>query len=31
MFVSNSDNLGESLDLSILTYFAEQDASFLME
>lgn len=31
MFVSNSDNLGASLDLSILTYFAEKDASFLME
>jgi phosphoglucomutase len=31
MFVSNSDNLGASLDLKILTYFAEKDASFLME
>ena len=31
MFVSNSDNLGASLDLQILTYFAEKDASFLME
>jgi phosphoglucomutase len=31
MFVSNSDNLGASLDLSILTYFAQKDASFLME
>jgi phosphoglucomutase len=31
MFVSNSDNLGASLDLSILTYFAEKDASFMME
>lgn len=31
MFVSNSDNLGASLDLGILTYFAEKDASFLME
>lgn len=31
MFVSNSDNLGASLDLNILTYFAEKDASFLME
>lgn len=31
MFVSNSDNLGASLDLSILTYFAKKDASFLME
>jgi phosphoglucomutase len=31
MFVSNSDNLGASLDLQILTYFAQKDASFLME
>ena len=31
MFVSNSDNLGASLDLSILTYFAQKDASFMME
>ena len=31
MFVSNSDNLGASLDLSILTYFAEKGASFMME
>ena len=31
MFVSNSDNLGASLDLKILTYFAKKDASFLME
>jgi len=31
MFVSNSDNLGASLDLSILTYFAGKDASFMME
>lgn len=31
MFVSNSDNLGASLDLDILTYFAQKDASFLME
>ena len=31
MFVSNSDNLGASLDLSILTYFAKQGAPFLME
>ncbi len=30
-FISNSDNLGASLDLSILGYFAEQDASFMME
>lgn len=31
MFVSNSDNLGASLDLAILTYFAQKDASFMME
>mmetsp|Transcript_26876 Transcript_26876/g.58993 ORF Transcript_26876/g.58993 Transcript_26876/m.58993 type:complete len:465 (+) Transcript_26876:67-1461(+) len=31
MFVSNSDNLGASLDLDILTYFAETDAPFMME
>jgi len=31
MFVSNSDNLGASLDLPILTYFAEKDAPFMME
>jgi phosphoglucomutase len=31
MFVSNSDNLGASLDLKILTYFADKDASFMME
>jgi hypothetical protein len=31
MFVSNSDNLGASLDLSILTYFANADAPFMME
>eukprot|EP00934_Nitzschia_sp_Nitz4_P008637 Nitzschia sp. Nitz4//scaffold7_size249615//100468//103967//NITZ4_001168-RA/size249615-augustus-gene-0.30-mRNA-1//-1//CDS//3329558415//8627//frame0 len=31
MFVSNSDNLGASLDLSILTYFAKSDAPFMME
>lgn len=31
MFVSNSDNLGASLDLEILTYFAEKNAPFLME
>ncbi len=30
-FISNSDNLGASLDLSVLGYFAEQDASFMME
>jgi phosphoglucomutase len=31
MFVSNSDNLGATLDLGILTYFAKSDAPFLME
>lgn len=30
-FISNSDNLGASLDLSMLGYFAEQDSSFMME
>lgn len=31
MFVSNSDNLGATLDLKILTHFAQTDASFMME
>eukprot|EP00933_Yihiella_yeosuensis_P013557 TRINITY_DN12502_c1_g4_i1.p1 TRINITY_DN12502_c1_g4~~TRINITY_DN12502_c1_g4_i1.p1 ORF type:complete len:922 (+),score=248.09 TRINITY_DN12502_c1_g4_i1:78-2843(+) len=31
MFVSNSDNLGATLDLKILTYFAESKAPFMME
>jgi len=31
MFVSNSDNLGATLDLKILTHFAKTDASFMME
>jgi len=31
MFVSNSDNLGATLDLSILTHFATSDAPFMME
>jgi len=31
MFVSNSDNLGATLDLEILTHFAETDAPFMME
>ena len=31
MFVSNSDNLGATLDLALLTYFAQQDVPFLME
>ena len=31
LFVSNSDNLGASLDLGLLGYFARSGASFLME
>ena len=31
MFVSNSDNLGATLDLQMLTHFATSDASFMME
>ncbi|CAE7769639.1 UGP1, partial [Symbiodinium microadriaticum] len=31
MFVSNSDNLGATLDLDLLTYFAHSDVPFLME
>ncbi|MBV9491189.1 MAG: UTP--glucose-1-phosphate uridylyltransferase, partial [Verrucomicrobia bacterium] len=31
LFVSNSDNLGASLDLRLLSYFAESGAPFLME
>jgi UDP-N-acetylglucosamine pyrophosphorylase len=31
LFVSNSDNLGASLDLKILTYFAQSSAPFMME
>jgi len=31
MFVSNSDNLGASLDLDILSYFATSGAPFMME
>jgi len=31
MFVSNSDNLGATLDLKILTYFATNKAPFMME
>merc|ERR1711906_93770 len=31
MFVSNSDNLGATLDLGILTHFAVTGASFMME
>lgn len=30
-FVSNSDNLGATLDLDLLSYFATSDAPFLME
>merc|ERR1712003_311574 len=31
MFVSNSDNLGATMDLRILTYFVESKAPFMME
>merc|ERR1711988_1053435 len=31
MFVSNSDNLGATMDLKILSYFAAQEAPFMME
>jgi UDP-N-acetylglucosamine pyrophosphorylase len=31
MFVSNSDNLGATMDLKILTYFANSGAPFMME
>eukprot|EP00928_Gymnodinium_smaydae_P020923 TRINITY_DN180_c0_g1_i3.p1 TRINITY_DN180_c0_g1~~TRINITY_DN180_c0_g1_i3.p1 ORF type:complete len:920 (+),score=241.01 TRINITY_DN180_c0_g1_i3:63-2822(+) len=31
MFVSNSDNLGATMDLKILTYFATSGAPFMME
>lgn len=31
MFVSNSDNLGAVLDLTILTHFAKSDTPFMME
>ncbi|EEF60646.1 UTP--glucose-1-phosphate uridylyltransferase [Pedosphaera parvula] len=31
MFVSNSDNLGASLDLDLLSYFAKSNQPFLME
>lgn len=31
MFVSNSDNLGATLDIDLLAYFATTDKSFLME
>ena len=31
MFVSNADNLGATVDLDLLRYFADEDLSFLME
>ena len=31
VFVSNSDNLGATLDLQLLAYFAETDKAFVME
>lgn len=31
LFVSNSDNLGATLDLGLLAHFAATDAGFLME
>merc|ERR1719352_776734 len=31
MFVSNSDNLGATMDLKLLTYFVESKAPFMME
>lgn len=31
MFVSNSDNLGATLDLALLNYFAASGKSFIME
>src|SRR6185295_12107890 len=31
MFVSNSDNLGATVDLKLLSYFASEKLSFLME
>ena len=31
MFVSNSDNLGATVDLDLLTYFAKEDVPFMME
>merc|ERR1719216_161952 len=31
MFVSNSDNLGATMDLKLLTYFASTKAPFMME
>jgi len=31
MFVSNSDNLGATMDLDVLAYFAQKDVPFMME
>ncbi len=31
LFVSNSDNLGATLDISLLSYFAQSDKAFIME
>ena len=31
MFISDASNLGASLDLDILTYFAQNNIPFLME
>lgn len=31
MFVSNSDNLGATMDLDLLAHFAATDSPFLME
>ena len=31
LFVSNSDNLGATLDVDLLAYFAETNKSFVME
>lgn len=31
VFVSNSDNLGATLDVDLLAYFAETKKSFIME
>jgi hypothetical protein len=31
LFVSNSDNLGATLDVDLLSYFAETDKAFVME
>lgn len=31
LFVSNSDNLGATLDVDLLAYFAKTDKAFIME